>query len=495
MINEMLDKLLKVLNDVLNEFSEKYNFYENLKVSDDIAILKHDLKKLSHTVFSKNSKLLLLNHIVIEFNKNCSDVMYNYYTHESRDALGKYPFKYFIWNRWQEHIDSLPDDFYSKNIAYAYEAEYSPSEVKLKYYLLEIEKTNSIDVLKNICSEIITRYARDIDMIAYSNFRIRDPNNRISENSNTYNASDNYLQKWINGEITLDLWRKFPDTMFLLSIEIFYGIEYLEKVNINQLILYNKALDIELNSLKKYILDSSPIAQILNIERQLNIIQKFLSGEFTPLDFQRISNIIKFDRPDEVILAYDDLHRFEIYDYSKILPYDGVNLRKSPRFVAELLNNYVTFLREHLSILKNQKTKVNSNEKIVKPKPNSFGIKNPKNIPILKTVLQELQFKYELIQNEENKIDDLVDILTAGDYSTIPYKIKIGCQTNIFSYIIKGLKPCFNSLSAHKIEHTGKFYTLENDILLTATNFNKSSTKVDTLQKEEIDKILIKLKK
>jgi hypothetical protein len=491
MINIMLDKTLKVLNDILIDFSTKFYFHEKLNNKGDVLNLKKDLSTLINSVFSVNSKLLLLNQLIKEFLKECNDTKYNYYVHESRDALKYYDFKYFIYGSWQKYVDSLPDDE-SKMLADVYNTEYTPSVNKYNYYKTLLAKNSSFSKLKNIYFEIITRYARDIDMIAYDNFKIRDPYVISREFVAEYNSSTLYIETWIKGEITLDIWCKNPDTRFLYEMQFFYSEKDINAVNKNQLKLYWQAIDIELESLKKYILESSSSIQLSNVERQLNLIQKFLSGNYSALDYIRLSNIIKFDRPDEVILAYDDIIRFEIYDYSKILPYDGLNLRKSSRFVADLLIKYNDFLSERMNILSTKK-KSKKEDVVVKPKPKSFGFINPKKQAALKSVLQQLQYKYNLIQNIDENVDDLVMILTTNDYSTIPYNIHINCNTNLFTYVLREIKCYFNYLTSINIEASGKFYT-KNSNLLSSSNFNKGSNNLSIQKKEEINKIIIKLK-
>ena len=73
--------------------------------------------------------------------------------------------------------------------------------------------------------------------------------------------------------------------------------------------------------------------------------------------------------------------------------------------------------------------------------------------------------------------------------------IKISCQTNIFSYILKEIDFCFSNLNSKSIQNSGLFITKKEGRPLTSTNFNKSASSLNTQKKEEIDKILIKLKK
>ncbi len=488
----MLEKSLKVLNDILVDFEKRYNYYDSINSNSDLKEIEVEINIMLKVVFSENTKLLLFEQLINDFHKDNNPALYNFYVHESRDLLRKYSFKNFIYGSWLRVLDNSDDR--DLNLAEGYCADYSPLIYKISKFQNKISGLSTYIDLKAIYLEILQWYANDIDMLAYSSFKIRNPKIDEYDGFTPYDGSDEYTKKWFEDEITLDLWRKYPSTGFLSNLEYFYPEHYIKIANQNQLKLFNEALDLELNSLKKNILSSSGLIQIINIKRQLNLIENFVSGNFSELDYQRLSQIISFDRPNEVVIAYDDIIRFDVYDYHKILPYDGVNLRKSPRFVAEILIRYQNFLTEKLLIINKEKDQNSiSKSKEKKPTPNNFGFIITKSHKLL-AVFHQLQHKFDILDNSDNKISDLVNLLTAMDYSTIPYVIKIQCKTNVFCYILRESKFLFKNLNASTIGNSKKFYSNIGSVL-TATNFNKSANSLSPNIKEEINKILQDLKK
>lgn len=484
----MLEKSLKVLNDILVDFEKRYNYYDSINSNSDLKEIENEINIMLKVVFSENTKLLLFEQLIIDIHKDKNHVLYNFYVHESRDLLRKHSFKNLIYGSWYKLIENYGE----RELSYTdeYSGDYSPLIYKIKEFSNKINPTSSFSELKIIYYDIIKWYAQDIDMLAYSPFTIKNPKFNEYEHFTPFDGSDEYIQMWYNGSITLDIWRKYPNTGFLKIMDFLYSENYIKNANILQLQLYNQAIDIELNSLRNNISNSPVDVQKVNIARQLSLIQKFTLGNFSDLDFQRISQIIVFDRPNEVILAYDDIIRFDNYDFTKIIPYDGDNLRKSPRFVADLLIKYEQFLIEQSVLLENLENK--ELPKIInKPKPKNFGFNKRKKLQVLRDVLTELQLKYDLIEND---FDDLINVLTHNDYTTIPFTIKISCQTNIFTYILKEIVFCFSNLNSTSIQNSGRFITKKEGKPLLSSNFNKSANSLQEYKKEEIDKILIKLK-
>ena len=104
----MMDKTLKVLNDILTDIAEEKLFFESLEDSFDVNELKEKCKELSCKVFSIDSKLILFNQIKDNYFNN-SDFFLNYYIHESRALLIQHNLKEYIKGRWKKSLDSLTD--------------------------------------------------------------------------------------------------------------------------------------------------------------------------------------------------------------------------------------------------------------------------------------------------------------------------------------------------------------------------------------------------
>ncbi len=487
----MLEKALKVLDDILLDVTLSKKNLEEWNSKSDIALFKTEIKKLTLKVFSKNTKLLLFSQLLNDFQSSTKSIsLTNFYIHESRNLLVKHQLKKSVVGLWKIKFAEVEPKHEGSAIDYS--IDYHPITSRIESYYESIDNSVIFSHLKEIYNEILKMYCTDIDMLAYSNFSIKFQSIFGFEEvyKPDYSTSNEYIDMWLNDEITLDFWRRYPNTSFLSYLELNYPEVQIDKANQNQIRLFREALNIELKSLEANIKDLPRLFVKETIERQLSLIDNFVNGNYSELDFKRLSNIISFSRPDDVILAYDDLLRFGIYDFHKIIPYDGASMRKSPRFVAELLIAYRAFLFQYLNNGPEVIPTISNDKKI---KPKSFGFIQAKKVDLFTSIMQKLQNKYDLIQNEENKVSDLVTILTLKDYRTFPTPIQIGCKTNVFCYIIREIKFLFNNLNGTSIGDSAQFKTLSSGIL-SSTNFNKSANSLSTQKKEEIDKILIKLK-
>ena len=115
----------------------------------------------------------------------------------------------------------------------------------------------------------------------------------------------------------------------------------------------------------------------------------------------------------------------------------------------------------------------------------SFGFRGDKNK--LKTVIDQLCIKVELLQEELSPVDFLIQLLTSKDIKPGKIKIHIDCDNKNFRYIIEKLMPGFESLSFINIERSQSFFS-KKGTLLKANNFSKAKS-FDPKLKETIDNI------
>ena len=117
-----------------------------------------------------------------------------------------------------------------------------------------------------------------------------------------------------------------------------------------------------------------------------------------------------------------------------------------------------------------------------------FGFKD--DVGKLKTVINQLCFKIEYLNEDVTEADDLIKVLTAKSILPGSVKIQIGCETKHFRYTIDKFQPSFNSLTLANIAKSKLFYS-KKDTLITANNLSASNSKskIDPKEKATIDKI------
>lgn len=117
-----------------------------------------------------------------------------------------------------------------------------------------------------------------------------------------------------------------------------------------------------------------------------------------------------------------------------------------------------------------------------------FGFKD--DVGKLRTVINQLCFQIEYLNEDVTEADDLIKVLTAKNILPGSVKIQIGCETKHFRYTIDKFQPYFNSLTLANIAKSKLFYS-KNDTLITANNLSASNSKskIDPKEKATIDKI------
>lgn len=117
-----------------------------------------------------------------------------------------------------------------------------------------------------------------------------------------------------------------------------------------------------------------------------------------------------------------------------------------------------------------------------------FGFKD--DVGKLRTVINQLCFQIEYLNEDVTEADDLIKVLTAKSILPGSVKIQIGCETKHFRYTIDKFQPYFNSLTLANIAKSKLFYS-KKDTLITANNLSASNSKskIDPKEKATIDKI------
>lgn len=158
--------------------------------------------------------------------------------------------------------------------------------------------------------------------------------------------------------------------------------------------------------------------------------------------------------------------------------------------IAEKYFNDTKFSIDLIKMIETSKKAVIKKPVKSKSKPKtSFGFKSRDNKKLL-TVLKELHFKIDLLQNRTS-VEELHKLLIAHDFTQIDSIIYLECETTQFSYIVSMLKPYFIAFNPTTIERSGKFIT-KTGATLKANNLHKNKVH-NPKEKEEIDKIIQQL--
>jgi len=122
-----------------------------------------------------------------------------------------------------------------------------------------------------------------------------------------------------------------------------------------------------------------------------------------------------------------------------------------------------------------------------------FGFKD--KLDTLTTIINQLCFKIELLNEDVSSSEDLVKVLISKSLTPGCTKIQIGCETKHFRYCIDKLQPYFSYLTLSNIEKSKIFYS-KKDTLITANNLSASSSKnkLEPKEKATIDRIFNQMK-
>ena len=192
----------------------------------------------------------------------------------------------------------------------------------------------------------------------------------------------------------------------------------------------------------------------------------------------------------------DDLTTFVLFclKYKLIALYFSIQLvnEKSIDSIVELEDFYLMELNETKAdvhpIYREDHETINLKEE--KRKRLNFGFTGKPDK--LKSVINALCARVELLKEELSPADMLIQLLQSKDIKPGKVKIYLDCDNKNFRYIIEKLEHYFfDDLSFIKIEHTQAFYS-KKGTLLTANSLSKAATS-NPKAKAEIDKIFQQL--
>jgi hypothetical protein len=378
-----MEKLLERLEICLQVIANAKQDIDNDKPIEDLRKLVDELIPFTYTF---ESDLFILTQLASGFySKNKDLVSRNMCLFDCKKLVRKYKLDHLIFNIWSENLNSLPE--HEKQSALLFEYEYSPRHFMVhrweQYGIRKVDKKKLTGALQRILSDA----CQVIDIHLFHDYELEDENAIRDREMHSYwdetHRETTFYEDFINEKATLEEWKQFPNTGFRNYFE-YHGSgtdEGWNKVNGHQHKLFMQALREEIDILKGELFSlPEPYLQD-NAATQLAIIRKFLSGEFSQLDYKRLNKIIEFTDPDEVILELDDMSRYDVYNYDKYLPYNGENNKKSPRFVATLLIEYKEMLVRVVGPEISRKSVMIGLEDVVYenkpklPKPSAFKLK------------------------------------------------------------------------------------------------------------------------
>jgi hypothetical protein len=118
-----------------------------------------------------------------------------------------------------------------------------------------------------------------------------------------------------------------------------------------------------------------------------------------------------------------------------------------------------------------------------------FGFKE--DIEKFKTVINQLSFQVDLINQDISTVDELIKLLTTRSFIPGAVQIRLGCETKVFRYVVDKLKPAFKAFTLANIERSKAFLSKQEGTPITANNLSVSGSKsaVEPKDKATIDKI------
>ena len=492
-----LEICLKYISQTNIELQQELSDERLLKLIDDLLIFTclHEselfiLRQLAQSFYAENDKDFVSKNICLL---------------DCKKLVRRFDLESMIIESWSKRIASLPeeDQFFEVISMEEY------SDKSYKYYQCKSLDFENIEHSKLLllANKILKRACEIIDFDLFHYRRFEDQNmiwQRDTEEIMLESAKEDYFfTEFIEGKATLNDWKLYPNTRFRTHYEQGYDTteEGWTKINNHQQKLFDQAVNLYMDILISDVTNLPYSFQLNNARTHLSIINKFMDGEYTSLDYKRLNKIIEFSEPDEVILELDDMMRYDVYNYDNLLPFDGPNKKKSTRLVATLLIEYQKYLNKFINETLEKKSKSNivgitedlsvdiieSNTHSSLPKPMSFKLKfKPKKEEILKTVVREL-WPYDIVDNDKNYMDDLIDVLLCSNFREIDKPIYFGTNTNFCCVVLKEFFPHFENMNAASLEQS-KLFKTKNDNFLTQTNFNKSVSE-EPKKDREFDKI------
>ena len=213
----------------------------------------------------------------------------------------------------------------------------------------------------------------------------------------------------------------------------------------------------------------------------IDVVKELKSRNLTeaPNEVSELTHFVLYLlRQHLTILFFDiqELSKENLTTTISIEDYYLLDLGLPKHFIKELSKSEHTNTQEVISIAKSDN------------KAFSFGFKG--DVEKLKNLIKILCVHKNLLEETITKQEDFIALLTTKNITEKKYKIQIGCNSNLFTYIVDSLKRTLPKFSYSNIERCRYFYT-DNGKPIKASLFSnsKSNNPIPVSLKEYIDNI------
>jgi len=294
-----------------------------------------------------------------------------------------------------------------------------------------------------------------------------------------------YINSWLNCTVSPNGWKTYSkEDLWEELDELELSEDVKRKIEKHQEALFFGELSYTISEAILNFNCNDESEKKIVLERDLMLLSNFIKGDVSEVLIKRINNIINFDNPSEVLVAYDEITKSNVF-----FPYDcyiyspGKWNVYSPKFIAYFIYGYMKRLEIELIKLS------------TKPVP---IIKESKN--------KDFYFKIIGGASKKNKAEELFEKLEKVKYIDIECKndfVKAftgRTPTNKINWIgdFGNLKSLINySISENLIEkvnakwlYTSKLFSLNNDDFNHKDINSTKKTKIDDKIREIVSSVL-----
>lgn len=279
--------------------------------------------------------------------------------------------KNFPFKDYKAYFDSINLEEYCNFYFYI---PYNSIPEELLKYNTDFKNVESLDIAKELLNLMISTIENYINDILLFNIKKWFDRTEINysyiqdEEDIEYfkNLREKYIKSWLDCTVTASQWDVFSkedlwDELDKLNL----SDEKIEEIENHQQKLFFEELSysiyeamISFNS--THLGDKKSVFQ-----KELMLLNNFINGDTSDVIVDRIRKIIEFDDPTEVLIAYDEITKCNIFcpfDSYKYIPEKRKIL--SPKFSAYFINGYIKRLQSELLKLP---LEVPNNNKITTP--------------------------------------------------------------------------------------------------------------------------------
>ena len=255
----------------------------------------------------------------------------------------KFPFK-----DYKAYFDSINLEEYGNFYFYI---PYNAIPEELSKYNANFKNVESLSLAKeliNLMISTIENYINDILLFNIKKWFDRsDINYTYIENEEDriyfINLREDYINSWLNCTVTASGWNVFSredlwDELDKLNL----SDKKKEEIENHQQKLFFEELRYSIYEAMLAFNSTHQVDKKSVIKKELMILNNFINGDTSDVIVDRIRKIIEIDDPKEVLIAFDEITKCNLffpYDSYKYIPKKSKIL--SPKFSAYFINGYI----------------------------------------------------------------------------------------------------------------------------------------------------------